>query len=208
MNITGKNLIGDTFSSKSNKKFAGAGGTPKSISCEFYEATAEEIDEAVTKAHKAFLICRNFSGEKKSDFLEKIAEKLAASKEEIIPVTQEETKLSSARLQGEMQRTINQIKLFAGLLREGSWVNVIIDTAQPGRQPLPKPDLRQMQIPLGPVAVFGASNFPFAFSVAGGDTISAFAAGCSVVCKAHPGHPVTSELAGKIIIDAANETNT
>jgi len=207
MNITGKNLIGNTVSAKYNKTFTGLGGTVKNISTnKFYEASTEEIDEAVTKAHAAFLVYRNFSGTRKAELLEVIASKLSESKDEILPITEQETKLSSGRLQGEMQRTINQLRLFANFLNEGSWINAIIDTAQPERQPLPKPDIRQMQIALGPVAVFGASNFPLAFSVAGGDTTSALAAGCSVVYKAHPGHPATSELVGKIIIEAANET--
>lgn len=206
MNITGKNLIGNTVSGKSDKTFESIGGAVKNISEKFFEATFNEIDLAVTKAHNAFKTYRNFSGEKKAQFLDKIASALSDAKDEIIAVTIQETKLTQARLQGEMQRTINQIKLFANLLREGSWVNAIIDTAQPERQPLPKPDIRQMQIPLGAVAVFGASNFPLAFSVAGGDTISAFAAGCPVVYKAHPGHPATSEMVSKIIIDAAHDT--
>ena len=207
MNITGKNLIGNTVSAKHDKTFTGLGGTAKDISTnKFCEASKEEIDEAVVKAHSAFLQYRNFSGTRKAEFLEAIALKLSESKDEILPVTEQETKLAAGRLQGEMQRTINQLRLFANLLREDSWVNAIIDIAQPERQPLPKPDIRQMQIALGPVAVFGASNFPLAFSVAGGDTASALAAGCSVVYKAHPGHPATSELVGKIIIDAANET--
>jgi len=207
MNITGKNLIGNTFSAKHDKTFTGLGGTVKKISIDkFYEASAEEINAAAAKAHAAFLTYRNFSGARKAEFLEMIASKLSEAKDKILPITEQETKLSSGRLQGEMQRTISQLRLFANFLKEGSWVNAIIDTAQPERQPLPKPDIRQMQIALGPVAVFGASNFPLAFSVAGGDTASALAAGCSVVYKAHPGHPATSELVGKIIIDAANET--
>src|SRR4051812_8828693 len=207
MNITGKNLIGNSISAKHDKTFTGLGGTAKNISLDkFYEASAEEIDDAAMKAQKAFLVYRNFSGTRKAEFLEVIASKLSDAKDEILPITQDETKLSAGRLQGEMQRTINQLKLFANLLKEGSWVNAVIDTAQQERQPLPKPDIRQMQIALGPVAVFGASNFPFAFSVAGGDTTSALAAGCSVVYKAHPGHPATSELVAKIIIDAAKET--
>jgi NADP-dependent aldehyde dehydrogenase len=117
----------------------------------------------------------------------------------------QEAKLPEARLKGEVQRTINQAKLFAQLLREGSWVTAIIDTALPERTPLPKPDIRQLQIALGVVGVFGASNFPFAFSVAGGDTISALAAGCPVVYKAHPGHPATSEKVGMLISQAAQE---
>src|SRR5215470_11427844 len=136
MIITGKNLIGNLVSSKSNKTFIPLGGNVKEISIEFLEPTPEEITLAATKANEAFLLYRNFSGKKKAGFLEKIAAKLDAEKEQIIPVTQQETKLAIARLQGEMQRTINQIKLFANLLLEGSWINAIIDTAQPERQPL------------------------------------------------------------------------
>jgi alpha-ketoglutaric semialdehyde dehydrogenase len=205
--ITGKNLIGYSLSASNDKTFTGQGGSIDEInSVVFHEANSDEIHQAVTKACTAFSRYRHFSAEKKISFFESITSKLAASKDAIIKVTTQETKLSVNRLEGEMQRTINQVKLFANLLEEGSWVNAIIDTAVPERTPLPKPDIRQMQIPIGVVAVFGASNFPFAFSVAGGDTISALAAGCSVVYKAHPGHPATSELVGKIIIDAAKET--
>src|SRR3974390_3059802 len=105
-----------------------------------------------------------------------------------------ETGLPEARLTGERARTVNQLKLFAQLVREGSWVDARIDTAVPDRQPAPKPDLRRMLLPLGPVIVFGASNFPLAYSVAGGDTASALAAGNPVVLKAHERHPGTSEL--------------
>ena len=104
-------------------------------------------------------------------------------------------------------RTVNQLKMFAALLKEGSWVDARIDTAIPERTPLPKPDLRFMHIPLGPVVVFGASNFPLAFSVAGGDTASALAAGCPVVVKAHPAHPATSAIVGRVIQTAARKTN-
>jgi NADP-dependent aldehyde dehydrogenase len=117
-----------------------------------------------------------------------------------------ETGLPAARISGERGRTINQLKLFASLLREGSWLDARIDLAQPDRQPLPKPDLRSMQKALGPVGVFGASNFPLAFSVAGGDTTSALAAGCPVVVKAHPAHPGTCELVAKAVITAIQKT--
>ena len=173
----------------------------------YSEATTEEIDNAVTKAYKAFLSYRNFSGNTKANFLEAIASGIEAQRDSLRPAAIKETHLGDARLNGEITRTINQIKLFAELLKEGSWVNAIIDTAQPERKPLPKPDIRQMQKPIGVVAVFGASNFPFAFSTAGGDTISALAAGCTVVYKAHPGHPALSEMVAQIIIDAAQKTN-
>ncbi len=204
--ITGKNLIGNTLSGKGNHTFSSSvleNNNPEVYS--FHEASAEEIDAAVMLAHKSFVFYRLCSPGQKKSFLDKIAEAIATSKDELVKIAMQETHLPKPRLEGEVQRTINQIKLFAALLEEGSWVKAIIDTALPQRTPLPKPDIRQMQIPLGPVAVFGASNFPFAFSVAGGDTISALAAGCPVVYKAHPGHPATSELVGKIIIDAAKE---
>ncbi len=127
-------------------------------------------------------------------FLDQVAEAILAVGDELIVVCQKETALSAARLNGERARTVNQLRSFGALLREGSWIDARIDTAQPGRKPVPKPDLRRMLFPIGPVAVFAASNFPFAFSVAGGDTASALAAGCSVVVKPHPGHPETSKL--------------
>src|SRR5690348_3744692 len=135
----------------------------------YSEATTGEIDNAVTKAYKSFLTYRNYSGKAKANFLEAIASGIEAQRDFLRPTAIKETHLGDARLNGEITRTINQIKLFAELLKEGSWVNAIIDTAQPERKPLPKPDIRQMQKPIGVVAVFGASNFPFAFSTAGGD---------------------------------------
>ena len=126
--------------------------------------------------------------------------------ENLISLCQQETGLPEGRLIGERGRTVNQLKLFAELLREGSWVDARIDTAIPDRTPIPKPDVRQLQIPIGPVGIFGASNFPLAFSVAGGDTASALAAGCSVVVKGHPAHPATSEIVGQAIINAVKKT--
>lgn len=169
----------------------------------FREATAADIEDAALKADKAFRKYRTYSGERKAFFLETIAEQIDSAKDDLVETAMKETHLTKARLEGEVGRTVNQLKLFASLLREGSWVRAIIDTAIPERKPLPKPDIRQMQVPLGPVAVFGASNFPFAFSVAGGDTASAFAAGCPVVCKAHPGHPETSDKVALLIYASA-----
>jgi alpha-ketoglutaric semialdehyde dehydrogenase len=138
-------------------------------------------------------------------FLERIGELIVAAGEKLILTCAEETALSADRLTGERTRTVNQLKMFADRIREGSWVDARIDTALPERKPIPKPDLRRMLIPLGPVAVFGASNFPLAFSVAGGDTASALAAGCPVVVKPHPGHPETSTLVAAAIVRAAEE---
>ncbi len=205
--ITGKNFIGYSLSDENDKTFTSLGNNIyENKSCAFHETSANEIDLAVKKANNAFNIYRHYSIAEKVLFIEKIAAHMADAKSMLVEITAVETKLSAKRLEGEIQRTINQIKLFSNLLKEGSWVNAVIDTAQPERLPLPKPDLRQMQIPIGAVGVFGASNFPYAFSVAGGDTISALAAGCPVVYKAHPGHPATSELVGEIIIRAAKET--
>jgi alpha-ketoglutaric semialdehyde dehydrogenase len=140
-----------------------------------------------------------------SAFLERIGEEIIAVGEKLISICAEETALSVDRLVGERARTVNQLKMFANLVREGSWVDARIDTALPERKPIPKPDLRRILIPLGPVAVFGASNFPLAFSVAGGDTASALAAGCPVVVKPHPGHPRTSALTAAAVLKAAKD---
>jgi len=194
--LTGKNYIG--------YKQYGAGEYNFSVTagCSFTEATTAETERAATVAAAAFDTYRNVDSKQKISFLESLAMAIATAKDELVKMAMQETSLTQPRLEGEVQRTINQIKLFAALLKEGSWVKAIIDTAQPERKPLPKPDIRQMQLPLGPVAVFGASNFPFAFSVAGGDTIAAFAAGCTVVYKAHPAHPATSEMMAQIVINS------
>ena len=169
----------------------------------FHEATAGETDAAVKKAASAFPLYAALSGEERAAFLEKIAVHIEATGDELIGITQQETGLAEARLKGERQRTINQLRLFAQLLREGSWVKAIIDTPQEKG----KPDIRQMQIPIGVAAIFGASNFPYAFSVAGGDTVSALAAGCPVVHKANPAHPATAEKIGACILQAAKDTH-
>jgi 2,5-dioxopentanoate dehydrogenase len=138
-------------------------------------------------------------------FLEQIGDRILAIGDRLISTCAEETALSADRLLGERARTVNQLKMFADRVREGSWVDARIDTAIPDRKPIPRPDLRRMLLPLGPVAVFGASNFPLAFSVAGGDTASALAAGCPVVVKPHPGHPSTSALVATAILTAAED---
>ncbi|MGC6489524.1 MAG: aldehyde dehydrogenase (NADP(+)), partial [Planctomycetota bacterium] len=127
---------------------------------------------------------------------------IVALGDELVERVQAETALPAARVQGERARTVMQLNLFADLVEEGSWVEACIDHADPGRQPLPKPDLRRMHVALGPVAVFGASNFPLAYSVAGGDTAPALAAGCPVIVKGHPAHPGASELVGRVVHDA------
>ncbi len=161
---------------------------------EFRDASPEEVDEAVRQAELAFEPYHQLAPERRAAFLDRIAEEILALGDELIAIACRETALPAGRLTGERARTVGQLRLFADVVREGSWVEARIDTGDPEREPAPKPDLRRMLVPLGPVAVFGASNFPLAFSVAGGDTVSALAAGCPVVYKAHPAHPVTSEL--------------
>ncbi|WPU95014.1 aldehyde dehydrogenase (NADP(+)) [Mucilaginibacter sabulilitoris] len=160
----------------------------------FKEASTEEINQIMQRSHAAFEIFQKKSIEEKSTFIDTIADEIEALGDELLQKASAETNLPIPRLTGERARTTSQLRMFAAMLREGSWVEANIDTANPERTPLPKPDLRKMLIPLGPVVVFGASNFPFAYSTAGGDTASALAASCSVVVKAHPAHAETSEM--------------
>jgi len=172
----------------------------------FTEATTEEINEAVTLASEAFKTFRTISGEKKAEFLNTIADEILALGNEIIETYCSETGLPEGRAKGERGRTIFQLRSFAELVDEGSWVEATIDTAQPDREPIPKSDIRKLLIPLGPVVVFGASNFPLAYSTAGGDTAAALAAGCPVIVKSHPMHAGTGELVASAVVKAAKKT--
>jgi alpha-ketoglutaric semialdehyde dehydrogenase len=160
------------------------------------------VDAACSAAAEAFAVYRSTTSDQRAQFLEAIAANIEAIGEDVIARAVAESGLPEARITGEVGRTTGQLRLFAGVLREGSWTGARIDPALPDRKPLPRPDIRQRSIALGPVAVFGASNFPLAFSVAGGDTASALAAGCPVVVKAHDAHPGTSELVGRAITEA------
>src|SRR5579862_40012 len=171
----------------------------------FIPATVEEVDIAARLAAEAFDSYRRISGRDRGALLRTIATKIEAIAGDIIERAELETALTSARLQTETARTVGQLRLFAQVAEEGSWVNARIDLADPNRKPLPKPDIRSMLGPLGPVVVFGASNFPLAFSVAGGDAASALAAGNPVIVKAHPAHPGTSELVGRAIQESVRE---
>lgn len=173
--------------------------TGEQLAPQFFSAKAGDVDRACRAAAEAFAEYSRTSGRERARFLRRIADNLDASSADLVARAQLETALPAARLQGEVLRTSNQMRLFADVAEEGSWVAARIDTALPDRKPLPRPDLRSMLRPIGPVAVFGASNFPIAFSVAGGDTASVLAAGNPVVVKAHPAHPGTSEIAGRII---------
>jgi NADP-dependent aldehyde dehydrogenase len=177
-----------------------ATGSP--LEPKFFAATTEDLERAAALAHAAFPVYSNLSGKKKAAFLRHIAAAIEAAAPAIIKRANLETALPEARLQGETARTCNQLRHFADVIEEGSWLDARIDNADPDRKPLPKPSIRSMHKPLGPVAVFGASNFPLAFSVAGGDTASALAAGNPVIVKAHPAHPGTSAIVGQIIRDS------
>ncbi|MEY2636147.1 MAG: Aldehyde dehydrogenase [Bacteroidota bacterium] len=168
----------------------------------YTDASIAEIDSAIAAAKAAFPIYRRISDAKRAEFLQAISREIMAIGDELIQTACAESHLPEARITGERGRTTGQIQAFADFISYPAWKKEIHDPAQPDRAPLPKPDLFQTQIPLGPVAVFGASNFPLAFSVAGGDTISALAAGCPVIFKAHPAHPKTGNLVGGAISKA------
>ncbi|MCR9110981.1 aldehyde dehydrogenase (NADP(+)) [Marivita sp. XM-24bin2] len=165
-----------------------------------------EVDRAVQAAEEAFLTYGWTSRDERAAFLEAIADEIEARGADITRLGCAETGLPEARLQGERGRTTGQIRLFADHIRKGEYLDRRHDEALPDRQPLPRPDLKMMQRPIGPVAVFGASNFPLAFSTAGGDTASALAAGCPVVVKGHPAHPATGEIVADAIAAAAART--
>jgi 2,5-dioxopentanoate dehydrogenase len=168
----------------------------------FNDATPEEIDAAMQQAWDAFVIYRKVSLKQRAGFMRAIAVELEALGDELLKTTAEETNLPEARLRSERTRTIFQLNNYADACERGDWLEARIDTAIPDKTP-PKPDIRKMLVPLGPVVVFGAANFPFAYSTAGGDTACAFAAGCPVIVKSHPAHAQTSELVAKAISKAA-----
>ena len=172
----------------------------------FIQATAEEVHAAATAAHQASAIYSNLPAERRAEFLDTIASELDALDEQFVALVCSETALPAARIQGERARTSGQMRLFAQTLRRGDFLGARIDLPLPQRQPLPRVDLRQCRLGVGPVAVFGASNFPLAFSTAGGDTAAALAAGCPVVFKAHSGHMATAEQVALAIIRAAEKT--
>ena len=205
--ITGKNYIGNHQSAKGTKTYKTFNPQLNIENVHvFVEATSDEIDEAVTLASNAFKVFRSISGNQKADFLNSIADEILVLDEELIKTYCSESGLPEGRAKGERGRTIGQLRMFAELVKEGSWVEAAIDTAIPDREPIPRPDLRKMLIPLGPVVVFGASNFPLAYSAAGGDTAAALAAGCPVIVKSHPMHAGTGELVASAIIKAAKKT--
>jgi NADP-dependent aldehyde dehydrogenase len=206
MEVTGEMLIG-------SRSMRGQQGTLRAVNPATGEAmepsfgggSARDVDEACRLAAEAFDVYRATSLEQRARFLEAIADGIVALGDTLIERVMSESGLPRPRIEGERARTAGQLKLFASVVREGRWLDVTIDPALPERKPLPRADLRLQRIPVGPVAVFGASNFPLAFSVAGGDTASALAAGCPVVAKSHPSHLGTSELVGRAIQKAVKD---
>lgn len=208
MQLHGKNIIGAQTSSEGKVSFSGIkAGSGEKLEPLFFEATESETNRAMELAARAFEIYRALPPEQIAAFLDRIGEEIMRAGDELLQRASAETALPvEPRLIGERARTVNQCKMFAEEVHEGSWVEARIDRAIPDRQPLPKPLLQRMMIPIGPVVVFGASNFPLAYSVAGGDTISALAAGNPVIVKAHPAHPGTSEIVGRAVQAAAQAT--
>lgn len=203
MTLTGEMFLGAT-------RVAGRQGTVHGIDPRTGEqlepayglGSSADVARAAELAAEAFGVYRETAPKERAAFLDQVADNIDALGEELVARVQLETGIVEPRVRGELARTTNQLRLFAELVREGSWVGARVDTPLPDRTPLPRPDLRQRKVPLGPVAVFGASNFPLAFSVAGGDTAAALAAGCPVVVKAHSAHPGTSELVAGAIARA------
>jgi NADP-dependent aldehyde dehydrogenase len=208
MELHGKNLIAGELSAQGDRSvIARDPSTGKELAPAFFEATTTEVERAVTLASSAAVPFSRLAPDKIASFLLEIAEQISALGDALLERASSESGLPLDRLTGERGRTLNQIHLFADMVRTGSWLQPYIDRALPDRKPLPRPDLRRTMLPIGPVAVFGASNFPLAFSVAGGDTISALAAGNPVIVKAHPAHPGTSEMVATAIARAVTSSN-
>ncbi len=201
MELTGQNFIGNSRSGSGTETFQAVNPeNDQSLEPQYFEATSEEIEKAIGKAEEAFRQYRQTSGSGRAEFLESIADEIMALGDDLIERCSQETGLTEGRLTGERGRTVNQLRLFADVIREGSWVDARIDKSDSA------PDIKSMKMALGPVGIFGASNFPLAFSVAGGDTASALAAGCTIVVKAHPAHPGTCEMIASAIQGAVEKT--
>ncbi len=199
MLISGAHYIAGTVSREGSAIFHSVDPRTGALGSAFVNATPAEIDRAVQAAQEAFAQTRAYPAARIAALLDAIALAIEDLGDDLLALTEQETGLPNPRLRNERARTTGQLRKFAALLREGSYVDAIIDSALPDRTPAPRPSIRRMLVPIGPVAVFAASNFPYAFSVAGGDTASALAAGCPVIVKAHPGHPATSEQVARAI---------
>lgn len=180
--------------------------TGKPLEGNFPITPPSQLDHVMNAAQHAFLAFQHISHLRRAEFLLAIAHEIESLGDTLVQRAMAETGLAQERIRAERSRTVNQLRLYASLVKLGEWVEATIDTADPNRMPSPKPDLRKQLEPLGPVVVFGASNFPLAYSAAGGDTVSALAAGCSVIVKAHPAHPGTSQLVADAIQNAIQKT--
>jgi NADP-dependent aldehyde dehydrogenase len=205
--ISGKNYIGNQLSATGNKTFKTFNPLLNiENQWKITEASNAEVNQAAELAAEAYKTYSKISGARKAEFLRAIADEIEALGDDLLQVYSSESGLPNGRAMGERGRTLGQLRAFANHVEEGNWVDASIDTAQPERKPMPKVDLRKMNVALGPVVVFGASNFPFAFSTAGGDTAAAFAAGCPVIVKSHPMHAATGEMVSSAVIKAAEKT--
>lgn len=203
MELSGLSILGGRRGLASQASLHGFNpATGETLPPGYHFASAVEVDAAAQLADQAFASYSQTTGVQRANFLRKIAENIEALGDTLVLRATQETGLPEGRIRTETGRTCNQLRMFADLVEEGSWVDARIDHADPNRSPLPKPDVRSMLRPLGPVVVFGASNFPLAFSVAGGDTASALATGNPVIVKAHHAHPGTSELVGVAVAEA------
>lgn len=208
MNMQEQNRLGFDMSTGTGHFFQSFNAsTGEVLPTRFYVAGVDDVNTALAKADIAAGILSKIPAERKAVFLRSIGDKILSLGDELVQTACKETGLPEARVISERGRTIYQINLFAQLLEEGSWVDAVIEAAQPERTPVPKPDIRKMLHGIGPVVVFSASNFPLAFSTAGGDTISALAAGNPVIVKAHPSHPATNALISGAIVAAARENS-
>lgn len=206
--LTGRHLIaGEWVASEGEGVRAVEPASGEALEPAFCQAGEREVNAAFQAAVDAFEQTRDLAPSRRAELLEAIADQIVAQGDPLITTAQRECALPGSRLTGERGRTTGQLRLFAALLREGSWVDAVLDRSDPQRQPLPKPDVRRMLRPLGPVVVFGASNFPFAFGACGGDTASALAAGCPVIVKGHPGHPATNERFAHAVLAALRALN-
>ncbi len=207
LKLNGKNILGYKYSALSKELMeAKSPGTQERLDGQFAVATSEELDEAMNLATTAFETYKHSSGQQRADFLNAIADEILKLGNVLIQRAMKESGLPEGRITGERGRTVGQLRLFAEVAKEGSWVEASIDKALPDRTPFPKADIRKMLVPVGPVVVFTASNFPLAFSTAGGDTASALAAGNPVIVKAHESHLGTNALVAFAIQTAAQKT--
>ena len=207
MHLDGRHFIGNERSSQARATFRGVNpATREELDPPYHEGTPDEVDRAARLASDAFEDFRLRPPEQRARLLDAIASEIESLGDALIQRANAETALGVPRLTGERARTANQLRMFARLVEEGSWVQARIDRALPDRKPLPRPDLRRMLIPLGPVVSFAASNFPLAISVAGNDTASGLAAGCPLIIKAHPAHPGTTEMVAAAVVKAVRDT--